>query len=387
MTTAVVNLVTGLQGASKTLYTLSTVKDIAEKEGRQVHYHGINDLKLPWTLLEKPEDWPKVPNGSIVVIDEAQQCYRSRPAGAAVPAHVSALETLRHKGITLWLITQHPMLLDNHVRRLCGRHLHLIRRFGGQSANVHEFNAVREGVDKPGGRKDSIQTVFKFPKANFSLYKSAEVHTVKRSIPKRAFVLLLLPVALGGIGWILYKNFYGNRGASETVTASARVGEMPSGGSAAGNVDGGHVKTAEEYIAGYQPRIPGLDYTAPVYDKLTEPKRVPVPAACVTGKNHCQCYTQQGTKLQVKADQCAQIVRDGFFMAFDPDGEKPATAAVAASPAPSPTPAPMATPEPAPVQPQVVVVNDLGRGGRARSAMELDAFGDDDTVTKRLVRR
>lgn len=387
MTTSVVNLVTGLQGAGKTLYTITAVKEQAEKENRQVYYHGIKELMLPWTLLDKPQDWPSVPTGSIVVIDESQELYRSRPAGSAVPAWVSALETLRHRGITLWLITQHPMLLDNHVRRLCGRHLHAIRRFGGQSANVHEFNAVREGVDKPGGRKDSILHVFKYPKAHFGLYKSAEVHTVKRSIPKRAVVLLLFPVALGGIGWILYKNFYGNR-VSEATQPAAGVGAMPAGRGVGTASDGGHVKTAEEYIAGYQARIPGLDYTAPIYDDLTKPKRVPVPAACVTVKGLCQCYTQQGTKLQVKADQCAQIVRDGFFLAFDPDGEQSAKATpVAASPAPAPVSAPTPAPEPQQQQPQVVVVNDFGRGQRARLQSELEVFDDSDPTVKRLVRR
>ncbi|WP_020203355.1 hypothetical protein [Cupriavidus sp. WS] len=33
----------------------------------------------------------------------------------------------------------------------------------------------------------------------------------------------------------------------------------------------------------------------------------------------CQCYSQQGTRLQFDKNQCAQVVEAGFFMAFDPD--------------------------------------------------------------------
>jgi predicted AAA+ superfamily ATPase len=159
MSTSVTNLVTGLPGAGKTLFTITAVKEQAEKENRQVFYHGIKDLKLPWTPLEKPEEWPLVPPGSIVVLDEAQQLYRQRPAGSSVPPWVSALETLRHRGITLWLITQHPMLLDNHVRRLTGRHLHAIRRFGGLSANAgwsQRFDPARLQVPKKEFRAVSI---------------------------------------------------------------------------------------------------------------------------------------------------------------------------------------------------------------------------------------
>lgn len=381
MSTSVTNLVTGLPGAGKTLFTITAVKEQAEKENRQVFYHGIKDLKLPWTPLEKPEEWPLVPPGSIVVLDEAQQLYRQRPAGSSVPPWVSALETLRHRGITLWLITQHPMLLDNHVRRLTGRHLHAIRRFGGMSANVHEFNAVREGVDKPGGRKDSILHVFKYPKKNFGLYQSAEVHTVKRSIPKRAVVLLVLPVALGGIGWICYKNFFGSRSGSAAGAGSAGAVDASTGQAASrGTGDGGRPKTAEEYVASYAPRLPGLEYTAPVYDEITKPVRAPVPVACVRMHGECGCYSQQGTRLMVEKAQCETIVARGFFMAFDPDAGK-----VQSAPAPSPAPVPVAEPvrQVEAVQPaqtySVVPVAATGRlGSRRLAAIDLAAFDDGD---------
>jgi len=77
--------ITGLPGAGKTLITLARVKELAEKENRQVYYNGITDLKLPWIELDKGEDWYKVPPGSIVVIDEAQRVFRPRGAGAQVP--------------------------------------------------------------------------------------------------------------------------------------------------------------------------------------------------------------------------------------------------------------------------------------------------------------
>ncbi|SPD67821.1 conserved protein of unknown function (plasmid) [Cupriavidus taiwanensis] len=388
MTTSVVTLVTGLQGNGKTLYTIDQVKQLSEREGRPVYYHGINELALPWTPLENPEDWPDVPAGSIVVLDEAQKAYRRRANGSAVPRHVSELETLRHRGISLWLITQHPMLIDNNARRLCGRHLHLVRKFGAQASNVHEWNAVRENCDKPAGRKDSIKRTFKFPKAVFSLYKSAEIHTVKRSIPRK--VLMLGPLLLGALavmGYVGYGKVVKPLAAEAGVEVMQAAPGKPAAAAAAPGPSGDRRErapmTTAEYIAAYTPRIPGLDYTAPVYDQLTQPKRVPVPAACVTIRRGCSCYTQQGTRLAVDQHQCAQIVQTGFFMAFDPDGQQ---AAQAPKPAVQEVASAVARSEPvaAPVQPQQIPVQVVpvavtgGPKNRQLTPIDLAAFPEDN---------
>ncbi|WP_439682485.1 Zona occludens toxin N-terminal domain-containing protein [Cupriavidus oxalaticus] len=389
MTTSVTTLITGLPGNGKTLYTIDMVKQLAEKEGRPVYYHGINELALPWTPLEKQEDWPDVPAGSIVVLDEAQKAFRTRANGAVVPRHVAELETLRHRGITLFLITQHPMLIDNNARRLCGRHLHLVRKFGAQSSVVHEWNAVRENCDKPAGRKDSQKKDFKYPKSVYGLYKSAEVHTVKRKIPRK--VLMIIPCVLAAVailGYVGYRKVYQPmHGESEEATA-IKAGAKQPGQIAYGQGDGrARSLTTAEYIASYTPRIAGLDYTAPVYDELTKPKRVPVPAACVTFKGGCNCYTQQGTRLAVGKDQCAQIVQTGFFMAFDPDGQQAQqspqqshqdSARVAAAPVEA---TPVAAPVQAqPVQVPVQVVPVAMTGGpknRQLTPIDLAAFPED----------
>ncbi|MGO4281238.1 zonular occludens toxin domain-containing protein [Cupriavidus sp. RAF20_2] len=385
--TSVVTLVTGLQGNGKTLYTIDAVKALAEKEGRPVYYHGITELMLPWMVLENPEDWPDVPTGSIVVLDEAQKAYRTRANGAAVPRHVAELETLRHRGISLWLITQHPMLIDNNARRLCGRHLHLVRKFGAQASVVHEWNAVRENCDKPAGRKDSQRKTFNYPKSVFGLYKSAEVHTVKRKIPPKVLAIVpLLLAATAFLGYVGYRKVYMPMHGEAELTQAAGSQVRP--GAIAYGTEGdrrARPLTTAEYIQSYTPRLPGMDYTAPAYDELTKPKRVPVPAACVTYRGGCRCYTQQGTRLPVGPDQCGQIVEAGFFMAFDPDGERgqqQPVKPVAVDPTPAPRPEPVAAPAPSPV---VVVAPETWRR-RPPSAMDLEVFDEPEPV-KRLVRR
>lgn len=358
MSTSVVTLVTGLQGNGKTLYTIQAVKEQSEKEGRQVYYHGISELQLPWIPLDTPEEWFKVPDGAIIVLDEAQKAFRVRAPSAKVPPHVEALETLRHRGLTLYLITQHPMIIDGNARRLCGRHLHLVRAFGMQGAVVHEFASVRENCDKPHGRKDSIKKDWRFPKEVFSLYKSAEIHTVKRKIPRKVFLVIpLLLASLGGWGYLGYKVAYKplseNGEKKETVTAAPVQAGQPVGPGASSSNSQVKPLSPTEYVERYAPRVAGLDYTAPVYDELTKPTRVPVPAACVSMRGVCRCYSQQGTRLQVNKEQCQQIVQNGFFLAFDPD------------------PRPMA--QPAPVQ-QVSMSTSGQLGQRPLDTVDLQGF-------------
>ena len=55
-------IITGLPGHGKTLYALSMVPE--EYKDREIYYHGIDDLKLPWIYLDDPTKWHQLPDGS-----------------------------------------------------------------------------------------------------------------------------------------------------------------------------------------------------------------------------------------------------------------------------------------------------------------------------------
>lgn len=306
-----ITLTTGLPGAGKTLWTLQYVEAMAKRENRQVYYSGIPELTLNWIECD-PEKWFELPPGSIVVIDECQRIFRPRMHGSQVPEFVAKLETHRHLGLDLFLITQHPSLLDVHVRRLCGQHFHSVRTFGMQRSTVHEWSSVKDTPDK--GRADSqAQHKFSYPKEVFGWYKSAEVHTHKRRIPMKLWVLAGLVLALPALGFGIYKHL------SRQIEGEPNLGAAAVSAQASGPV--GHVGPAgdgrADYVQSYQPRVPGLAYTAPAYDEVTKPVRAPYPAACIMTKRRCGCYTQQGTRLDVPGDLCRQIAEGGFFMAWD----------------------------------------------------------------------
>jgi len=324
----VLTLITGVPGAGKTLWALNLVKRRAEAEGRTVYFNGVAELTLPWQLLESGERWHlDVPKGSLILIDEAQRVFRPRGTGAAVPDFVAQLEVHRHSGLDIVLVTQHPMLIDANVRRLVGQHFHVVRRFGSHFSTVHEWPSCTE-IQK-GALDDSVRHEFRFPKESFGWYKSAEVHTHKVRIPAKFWFLVASPLVIAGLVWFGYRTVAGymdgTKGVTATVDASSAPGQKADKGrrGSGGTMRGLRTNSfaaapdAEEYVLAYAPRLKGLAYTAPVYDEVTKVTRAPVPAACARSGDRCQCYSQDGTRLDVPKDLCAAIVRDGYFIPFE----------------------------------------------------------------------
>ncbi len=322
-----IRLHTGLPGHGKTLMTLDMVNAWATREGREVYYSGIKDLKLTWQEID-PKDWKSCPPKSIVVIDEAQFTFGKVSKADEVP-HIADLTVHRHGGIDIVLITQHPMLLDPFVRRLIDKHVHVVRRWGSQAATLHEWVAVRTNCELPAGRKDSSKTPYKYPKKVYELYKSAETHTVKRAIPKQFFQLGAIVLIVAALGFYIYNDLHkrstkpGVPSADAAVPAggastSTAVGSSGSGGSLNPRAD------AERYVYEHTPRVVGLPFTAPRYDEITKPTTAPVPSSCIQlPDSRCWCWSQQGTKLEVDAAICRHIVDGGFFRDFDDKGGDP----------------------------------------------------------------
>ena len=326
-----IELVTGLPGASKTLHTIGHVKQWSEREGRPVFYSGIPELTLGWTEID-PQKWMECPKGAIVVIDECQRVFRNRSLGANPPVYVTELETHRHLGIDLVFITQHPSLVDPAIRRLAGQHRHIVRVWGMEVSTVHKWDSVKDNCDKPASRADSQKTRWSFDKKLYAYYKSSDQHTVKREIPFRVKALLLVPFLVVGAGWYVYMNTVGKAKAKE-ADASPQVATVQGpgqavrdGGSVArGGQDAGYqnpMEDAKRYVFEHTPRLVGLPQTAPVYDELTKPDRVPVPAMCIEFRGDCKCKTQDATPMDVSKSMCMEFARNGFFQDFDPERDR-----------------------------------------------------------------
>ena len=344
-----ISLVTGLPGHGKTLFTLNWVKEWAASKAeadsagnpRPVYYCNITGLRLDWTKIEV-EDWRTLPPRAILVVDEAQYKFPLRGRGEP-PEWIADLTRHRHWGIDIVLITQDPMLLDSFVRRLVDSHRHIVRRWGTEAAAIFEW---RGGVQTNTARRGppAVRSEWVYPKKAFDWYESAEAHTIKRRLPARFWwflsILVGLPLLVGVIFWRLQPGQVAARVSGVAAGASASGGgSAPSagfgaspGGPAGGPGGPASVMSSADWLAAYQPRVPGLPHTAPAYDQVTAPAEAPYPAACVMSSRsrRCLCYTQQGTKLATGDDLCRQIAEGGFFV---PWARQVAAAVPAAPPA------------------------------------------------------
>lgn len=315
-----IELVTGLPGSGKTLSTIWRYKEISERDNRPVYYHGIHDLALPWIELEDPTKWMEVEPNAIVIIDECQRTFRPSGPSQGLPPHIAALETHRHGGIDLVLMTQQPMLIHRNVRELVGHHLHVVRMFGASRSMLHEWDQCRDNPRT--SRKDSRQSMFKYPKEAYALYKSAEVHTHKRNIPARVWIMFACPFIAGALLWVGYTQMrkINPAVAAEHQQASAGVAPVAAGGTASGSQRAAPL-TAAEYMETYKPRLAHMPHTASRYDGVTQPKVAPRPAACYSMSSRgCKCFTQQGTPYSIDANICEEIVAHGFFVDWDDSG-------------------------------------------------------------------
>jgi len=335
---------TGLQGNGKTLNTIKEVDAKAAKEGRPVYYHNIRGftpnaevLEAVWQKFDDPQKWHELPQNAMIVIDEAQKFFRVRPAGSAVPAYASALETMRHSGHELHCITQNPGLIDTHFRKLCNSHIHYVRGHKGPVVKRWEFERVNMEVEKKNDFSEGQATRILLDKKYFGVYQSVadgSEHHMKFKPPRALFVLIICALGIGYFGYGLYERRIAPPKPESIVEAHAPAA---TGGVVAQPPSHQSVQplSIDDYLERRVPRIPDVPSSAPIYDEVTRPVTYPKLSCLYTAdaellaRNHkrftlgqrnnavygCRCNTQQGTRAVVSFEACMAYVDEG---AFDP---------------------------------------------------------------------
>lgn len=343
-------LYTGVPGAGKTLYAVSNLVKRKDFKDRPIFVDGIKDLdhdKINYFDIPEGESiqtWPKwAPPGAIIVVDECQRIFRPRPSGSKVPDYVAELETHRHRGLDFILITQHPRLIDVHLRGLIEHHTHLGKTNLGLRRKLEWTTGGAKDPESRANIREALISVYRLDKSVYGLYKSAEVHTKIRT--KKSKLLMLFPLALCLVGYGIWSftDFWGKfsgegkkaKTASTTQTAQAQT--QTSAVSASEPVSNGQYPKAETkpeepkkpHLSeeDYQPRIAEHPETAPIYDGMNKAvKAMPWPAACIKAENRCTCYTDQGTKIKdIGKQTCLNYVKDG--LPFNPYKTQTAEAA------------------------------------------------------------
>lgn len=346
---------TGIPGAGK---TLNAIKDIDQEFGRNkknkdnplrtIYYYNIPELdntKLTadWQEFNTPEEWYNLPIGSIIVMDEAQTVFPN-DGKKDRPLKITEFEVHRHNGFDVHLITQHPTLISPHVRKLVGKHIHIHRPFGGHRLRKFSYEMCIDEPQRSTNWSLAQISSFKLDKKYFGVYKSATQHTHTFKIPRQYYILAILGAifitcvgltirSLGGIASSDNEVEKQLQTLSQPTTANSLLQSAPmmaDNNPARQNP----IKTTQQYINELKPRIKDVPSSAPRYDGINQPVTMPKPT-CVMSDNKnmlkraknrrlqtgiyqnnaivCQCYSQQGTKLDISINGCVNYVQNGYF--------------------------------------------------------------------------
>lgn len=336
-----ITLITGVPGSGKTLSVVSDLAKKVKKEwaGRKIFTHGIPELTIPTEKIPEGHTindmnvWLQYPenNGSVVIIDEAQNIFPPRSSGSKTPELVEWLHVHRHSGVDIILITQMPGRIDKQVRDLVGAHYHIHKTPLG--VRMRYFWDYCENSPKS-GMKNARPEVYKFDKKAFGLYKSAEIHT-KVKTPKSR-VLWVIPLALVVFGFTAYMGYSllsglgsSEKADSENSSVSSVVDvssedlkkKVNDKSAVAGQEIGGQIAPSqnknltEEML---KPKIDGLVESKPLYDSIRQVRQLEYPVACISGgKSGCSCYSSQGTVIkEIDKKTCNDYAKNG--MPFNP---------------------------------------------------------------------
>lgn len=280
-----IHLITGVPGAGKTLRSVQLISEHLKK-GRKV-YARIDGLQMP-EVLEAPDDWRETPEGSVWVMDEAQQVFGSdhgKKGGRSDRLDIQAMETHRHTGHDLILITQRSGLIHAHVRALVGRHEHISRAFGTQAAFIRWKD--RHFDETSNSEKTTASTEsWAYPKELYSAYKSATMHINTVRWPRKLKMLVgLLALVASSVIFAGYR-FYHSKGIGETVDDMAHREHSAATGS----------QVVETPASVSKPAVWPL---------------VPEVSGCAWNARFCRCYDTDGHPIEMAPLQCVAFAERG----------------------------------------------------------------------------
>lgn len=299
-------VITGLPGSGKTSLCVERyLMPMQEKEwkepaitsdGLKVEvtrklYTNINGLLLDHELIDADQlatwhEWVKP--GDLIVFDEVQKPWPLTGANKDQPKCITELETHRHYGIDMILLTQHPMLINSAIVRLAGQHLHVRKLGNSRFATVYEWDGVSRTLlyknafaKKPWRRGKAVEKT----------YRSSSLHTKqKRAIPTVLFVILacligfpLLALKFGGD----FKDRYFGGKPLIPVVAAAASSASPAGTSAPA------LSAPPEGVVA-SPGEKGAD---------------PVFAGCARIRDRCQCFDTHGVPVEKERLFCEDSTR------------------------------------------------------------------------------
>lgn len=321
-------LITGTPGTGKTSFAVSMILNntdglfYTDQDGQKIprplyfcHIDGLDEKRFKAHRLteEELQSAPLkeiVPQGAVIIVDEADYTYPVRSSGKAVPPYIQTLKELRHEGFTLILMTQHPSMIDIYVRQLVGKHFHLERKAVG--SKCYEFYKCVTELNNPASVSGVTARWYKPDPKTFKYYKSASKHIkFTKKTPLVVWVLLglILFIAIKGYGV-----FTKHSGKSEIQAAQnqPKLLEQQSSVKQQGHFSNFGTANSQNVVLTVETLTPTLENheeSAPIYDGVRKVVDFPQIKGCVLMERaertySCTCYTQQGSVSPVTISYC-----------------------------------------------------------------------------------
>ena len=309
------------------------VNDIDDIDHKFFGTQDISDDEIKADAIENVVPTPTASDPSILppvlIIDEAHRIYPVRSATAKNPPYVESLAKLRHHGVTLILLTQHPSTIDKFVRDRIGKHVHIIRSKVGSKA--YTFYDVQNTLTKSALQNEGMMDFYTIDKQVFEHYKSASTHVKFKKKTQKVLFLFPAIIITMIIGFtLLYFNFgnLSNFAGAETINTTPQTDldvQMASNAIGANNATQSSVATANSAAnndtldknpltpEAMTPRYQEQPESKPMYDDLRKLKSFEYPVAIIESKGHCKAYSEQGTLLDIPQNFCKKWLRDGRF--------------------------------------------------------------------------
>ena len=337
-------LFTGNMGTGKTSRVVSMILNNEDglfkmklEDGTEVdrplyfcHIDGLDKRKFNAHELTEEEIMSAplrdiIPQGAVLIVDEAHYTYPVRAAGRPVPPYIQELTELRHHGHTVILMTQHPSQLDVFVRNLVSKHTHLERKAVGMKQ--YSWYKCVTNLDNPASVSGVESASWKPPKDAFKYYKSSSQHQkFKKNIPLAVWALVAILGFMAWKGYNVYQIYKQGSGQSEEVQS---VSDSSASEQQAIN-ETDQPKIPQDINSNLKPEdfVPTLaekPESKPIYDNVRQVKTFEYIAGCVEGGNSgCTCYSEQGTPLkEITKTMCKDYVRNG--LPFNPYKDKTQT--------------------------------------------------------------
>lgn len=343
-------LVTAPPGTGKTLLLIKMIFEYL-RQGRRV-YSNIDQLKIDEVLpLPHNADWRDYPDGSVIIYDEAQEHAafsaddlidfdeyieseqfenekiteynarlrkEKREYDRRKNAYIESIKDIargfqvhRHFGFDIILATQDQSFLNNLAKKCVGEHYHLTRPFGLRGNMIFFWRRL---VTNPDSRSEKSSAEWKkhinFDKSYFKLYRSANVHTHKASIPLKYIIVGLIIFGLCCLPFYLIAN---NKALSMMSGKKAEAAQ-PQKGDVSINQP---LPTSPEAMAAFQKqqqdqldREKKIQQQRQIYAERKQQEEEQEISGCVYFNGQYTAIDEYARYIPEKSHLCKQVIRE-----------------------------------------------------------------------------